>query len=66
MIDIFDLSNCLQIISEPIHTSGNALDLIFKNKPELCLVGVDGNSFKSDHYHFSHTYQLIVVHQIRL
>ena len=41
IIDHFVNLNCQPLFSEPTHTNGNNLDLIFTNKPELCLLSVD-------------------------
>ena len=58
IIDHFDNLNCQQLTSEPTHTNGNKIFRIFTNKPELCLVSVDRNTFNFDQYPVSFSYHV--------
>ena len=35
VIDNFDSLNCVQLVTEPTHISGNTLDIFVTNQPEL-------------------------------
>ena len=50
VIDNFDSLNCVQLVTEPTHISGNTLDIFVTSQPELCSVNVKPDHFTSDHY----------------
>ena len=50
VIDNFVSLNCVQLVTEPTHISGNTLDIFVTNQPELCSVNVEPDQFTSDHY----------------
>ena len=58
IIDHFDNLNCQQLTSDPTRTNGNKIFRIFTNKPELCLVSVDRNTFNFDQYPVSVSYHV--------
>ena len=48
-LDFANISGCDQLVSEPTHRSGNALDLVFTDVPSVVSVRVSSNIGTSDH-----------------